>query len=383
MKKHFTVEKIIVYLFVVIFGIFATNQSINAYKESLLVDGFQFSVDGSPWFIVSADEKDALDQFINDYQKVYLQNISSEATINDISFTQNVEITAIRTDANTLIPLADAEQMITANDKEAEYYTVAKGDSMWAIAENLGISFTTFVDLNPDIEPDKIWPGDQLLYSPADPKLDVQVKLESTVVEDIPYTTSYITDSSMYNSQYEVVTAGVNGQNEVTYNITMINGYASTSEIVSQVTLSVPTGRVVKVGTKKTLTISSSQNYGVVKGTLSSGYGWRTDPISGLRAFHNGIDIAASCGTSVYAYASGTVTDTGWDSTRGNYIIIDHGDGLTTRYLHLSAILVSEGDSVTTGEEIGEVGKTGYATGCHLHFGVFQDDEVQNPFDYL
>ncbi|MPM67807.1 hypothetical protein SDC9_114732 [bioreactor metagenome] len=273
--------------------------------------------------------------------------------------------------------------MITAKDKEAEYYTVAEGDSMWAIAENLGISFTDFVDLNPDVDPDKIWPGDQLLYSPADPKLDVQVKLESTVVEDIPYTTSYITDSSMYNSQYEVVTAGVNGESQVTYNITMVNGYASSSEVVSQVTLSVPTGRVVKVGTKKTLTISSSQNYGVVKGTLSSGYGWRTDPISGLRAYHNGIDIAASCGTSVYAYASGTVTETGWNSTRGNYIIIDHGGGLTTRYLHLSAILVSEGDSVMTGEEIGEVGKTGYATGCHLHFGVFQDDEDQNPFDYL
>ena len=381
MKLKKNVNRIILSVIAIAFCTLIGSTSIKAYKNSLLVDGYQFSVDGEVWFTV-ADE-DALKEIISNYQSTYLTGISENATINSIGFVQSVAITPVRVDQDELIPIEDAQQQITANVKEAVYHTVVDGDTLWDISKSLDISFYDFVNLNSDIDIDKIWPGDELLLEPADPVLDVLVKIESTVIEDLPYTTQYITDSSLYSSQREVVTAGVNGEKEVTYDIDIVNGYESASTITNMKVLSVSSMAVVKVGTKRTLTIISSSNYGVVKGTLTSGYGWRTDPISGKKAFHDGIDIGASCGTLVYAYASGTVTEAGWNNTRGNYIVISHGSGLTTRYLHLSKIYVSVGDSVSVGEKIGAVGKTGYATGCHLHFGVHVYGETANPFDYI
>ena len=381
MKLKKNVNRILLSVFAIAFCILIGSTSIQAYKNSLLVDGYQFSVDGTVWFTV-ADE-DALKEVINNYESTYLTGISTDATINSVGFVQSVAITPVRVDEDELTSIEEAQKQITANNKEAVYYTVVEGDTLWDISKSLDISFYDFVNLNSDIDIDKIWPGDQLLLEPADPVLDVLVKIESTVIETLPYTTQYLTDSSLYNSQREVVTAGVNGEKEVTYDIDIVNGYESESTITNMNVLSVPSMAVVKVGTKRTLTIVSSSNYGVVKGSLTSGYGWRTDPISGARVFHDGIDIGASCGNSVYAYADGKVIESGWNDTRGNYIIISHGSGLTTRYLHLSKRSVSVGDSVSVGEKIGEVGKTGYATGCHLHFGVRVYGEAVNPFDYI
>ena len=120
-----------------------------------------------------------------------------------------------------------------------------------------------------------------------------------------------------------------------------------------------------------------------MSGRLTSNYGNRTHPISGRRIFHNGIDIAAATGTAVYAYADGKVTGVATDNTLGKYITIDHGNGLKTRYLHLSAFKVSVGDKVTAGQRIGSVGNTGYSTGSHLHFEVLKNGSYVSPWNYI
>lgn len=99
--------------------------------------------------------------------------------------------------------------------------------------------------------------------------------------------------------------------------------------------------------------------------------------------FHSGIDIPAPQGTTIAAAKDGTVTETGYDSARGNYLILDHGDGLTTLYGHCKALLAKTGDTVAAGDSIAEVGATGMATGPHLHFEVRQDGEAQNPVAYF
>lgn len=117
--------------------------------------------------------------------------------------------------------------------------------------------------------------------------------------------------------------------------------------------------------------------------TISSSFGYRTDPFEGSSAFHAGIDIAAETGDFVFAAQKGTVVTVDRTSARGEYIVIDHGGGLQTWYMHLSAQNVSVGDKVAKGQRIGRVGSTGRSTGPHLHFQVVKQDTTVDPLDYV
>jgi murein DD-endopeptidase MepM/ murein hydrolase activator NlpD len=112
---------------------------------------------------------------------------------------------------------------------------------------------------------------------------------------------------------------------------------------------------------------------------ISSRYGWRDNPFVGRRTFHNGIDLATSQGTPIYAALDGTVSATGYDVTYGNYVIITHHSGYQTMYGHMSKILTSKGSYVTTATKIGLVGNTGQSTGPHVHFTVYKNRATINP----
>lgn len=116
---------------------------------------------------------------------------------------------------------------------------------------------------------------------------------------------------------------------------------------------------------------------------LGSPFGHRSDPIVGQRAMHEGIDFNAESGTPVVAAADGVVLSAGWQSDFGNLIEVDHGDGLTTRYAHLSRMNAKAGSLVKRGERIGAVGSTGRSTGSHLHFEVRMLGVAQNPASFL
>ena len=116
-----------------------------------------------------------------------------------------------------------------------------------------------------------------------------------------------------------------------------------------------------------------------VTGTITSPFGWRPNPFGGAPEFHQGLDIAAPTGTTVTAAAGGTVIMAQWYGGYGNYILIDHGGGYSTGYGHLSAIYVSNGQTVTRGQAIGAVGSTGQSTGPHLHFEVRINGKPVDP----
>ena len=117
--------------------------------------------------------------------------------------------------------------------------------------------------------------------------------------------------------------------------------------------------------------------------SLSNPYGSRVKPGGQGETFHAGIDIPAPESEVILAAADGTVSEVGFDPERGNYLVLDHGDGLTTLYGQCRDFTVEEGDTVRAGEMIGAVGSTGMSTGPHLHFEVRQDDEPQNPVAYF
>ena len=116
---------------------------------------------------------------------------------------------------------------------------------------------------------------------------------------------------------------------------------------------------------------------------VTSDYGTRVSPMSGASSNHKGIDIGASAGADIIAAADGTVTAASYSSAAGNYVMIDHGGGLYTVYMHASSLLVSPGQTVSAGDVIAKVGSTGISTGSHLHFGVSLNGGYVSPWSYL
>lgn len=117
----------------------------------------------------------------------------------------------------------------------------------------------------------------------------------------------------------------------------------------------------------------------IVGGLHSSEFGWRAD----MGDYHNGLDIAVPAGTPAVAARSGVVEMAGWDNGYGMCVIINHGDGIKSRYAHASSLLVSVGEHVAQGQAVIGVGSTGRSTGNHLHFEIIVDGEPQNPRHYL
>jgi len=129
--------------------------------------------------------------------------------------------------------------------------------------------------------------------------------------------------------------------------------------------------------------ISSTPAISPVRGILTSGFGYRADPMTHGRGNHQGIDIAAAYGLPVHASGDGLVLQAGEEGGLGRAVFLAHGYGLTSRYGHLSAVTVRPGQRVKRGDVIGRVGNTGRSTGPHLHYEVRLDGEPLNPIGYI
>lgn len=384
LKKKY---KVILYVtLTLILGWILTVSGISAFKYLKLVEAYDFVVDGEIKYTIPSDQYDELELLMKKYKMDFLSvsNISNSAKILSVEFKQDIQVVETKAEEEELDSIEDIALEFQKNEEEAVYYTVVKGDNLWDISIANDITLAKIVEYNPDLDIEKfIQPGDIYLFKPANPLFDVEVHLQNIALEPVPFETIKIEDKNLLTSQRIILKEGVAGEKNVVYDIKMENGYAVSIEAIQETILKQPVSAEVKVGTKRTLSYGGGNNYGVTTGRLTSGYGYRTHPISGVRTFHNGIDIAASTGTGVYAYASGTVISVSQDNTLGKYIAIDHGNGLVTRYLHLSKFNVEKGDKVSTGDRIGSVGNTGYSTGSHLHFEVLKNGSYQNPWNYI
>ena len=130
-------------------------------------------------------------------------------------------------------------------------------------------------------------------------------------------------------------------------------------------------------------TTGSGQFIWPVSGPITDYFGPRESPTAGASSNHMGIDIGCSYGVPIAAADAGVVTVAEWGESGGNYVMIDHGNGFVTMYLHNSSLAVSVGDVVSQGQTIAYAGSTGYSTGTHCHFSVFLNGSYVNPLDYL
>ena len=195
-----------------------------------------------------------------------------------------------------------------------------------------------------------------------------------------------ITDDSMYQGNKKVVTPGVEGWATYNADVTSINGEETERVINSTQVHTEPVTQVVAVGTKprpKTMATGSFQ--WPIYGKITSGYGNRY--IFGSTSFHSGIDINGYYGQPIAAADGGKVvyagTGTGSYWSYGNYVVIDHENGLQTIYAHCSSLVVRAGERVYKGQTIAKVGSTGRSTGNHCHFQVKVNGTTVSPYKYL
>lgn len=355
------------------------NQTIGKTENKT---AYKVLLDGQTWFYV--DNKTAFEGLLEDYKNQVNEGIDKTARNKKISFRQKIEISQVQNYGGKVCSLQEAKAKIHAKTSGAVQIEVKEGDTIWDIAEKNHVTVEQLQKLNTQLDGEMhIYPGDKLVIKAEKPVLDVVIVYEITASEEIPYQTEYISDANLYESQRQTVTAGVNGKQEVDYQITLENNLETGRKLLETRIITAPVNSKVKVGTKKAVSRSGS-NFGVVNGSrISSLFGYRVHPITGEKIFHKGIDIAASQGSPVYAYANGTVIYAGWKSGYGNFIAIDHGGGMVTHYGHLSAIYVSVGQRVAVRQKIGAVGSTGVSTGPHLHFEVLINGEYKNPQNYL
>ncbi len=368
------------FFFILFVMILIPTQGIQP-RSLILNPAYQFVVDDELLFTFQNVEE--VQEILDQYKQGFLSLVDENAQIDTMEFLQKIEIRETKIDGNAYDSLDLLRDYLAQTETSAEIVVVQEGDNVWKIADNYQVSIDSIILLNPNLDPELIHPGDEILLEAADPVIDVKITFTNIVDEIIPYDVETIKDYSLYKDDRIVIEEGIDGLKEVEYEITLMNGVATETNILNETLLSEPSTAVIKVGTKSTVTRDYGGDFGVTTGNFSSGYGYRVHPITGVRTFHSGIDIANSLNTPIYAYGSGTVVYAGWNGQLGNMVSIDHGNGLITNYGHTNAIYVSVGDTVSAGQKIAAMGKSGYVTGVHLHFEVLKNGSYQNPLNYL
>ncbi len=368
----------IVAIILIAVAVFSLNASRNNDNE---ISAYKVILDGKTWFYIQ--DKTKLEGLLEEYKNQYTAEIDKNVRIKSIGFKQKLDIDEVTIDREDLSSLQEAKEKIHTKAKEASQIEVKAGDNLWSIAHAKQVSVDDLQNLNPQLDEQmRIYPGDKLSIKAEVPVLSVVIVYEVTVIEDIPFTTEYIKDSSLYESQRKVVSQGIVGKEEKVYEIVFENDMELGRKTLHSKVITPPVASQVRIGTKQTVSRSGS-SFGVVSGRLTSRFGTRIHPVTGKKVFHKGIDIGASHGSPVYAYSSGTVIYAGWNNGYGNFVAINHGNGMVTRYGHLSKIHVKFGQKVATRQRIGSVGSSGVSTGPHLHFEVHINGVNKNPLNYL
>lgn len=327
--------------------------------------------------------QDTLDGLLDKYRT---ENSSEKVSfVSDIAIEPGLYLT------QTIINEDDLISQLTSVKQVAAYYTVVEGDSPWLIADKLDISLDELYSLNPDIENEYLKTGQQLVTSREEPFLAVAITRKETYEVDVAYKTKNVDDSSRFKGARYIEQEGVKGVNKITANVSYINGYESKREVIETVVVKKPVEEIIKVGTKA-VPSGNYSNESPIAGKfiwpVGGSRGYISEEMHGFGGYygHKGIDIAGvPTGTPIFAVESGKVIGVGkgWSGGYGNYVLIQHDNGLVTRYAHCYTLNVYNGQRVTQGQQIATVGATGRVTAVHLHFEVISGGNFINPRNYL
>ncbi len=258
-------------------------------------------------------------------------------------------------DPRSRILLTEAE--VPAEEDPGLFYSVyrvGKGDTISGIANDFDVSLDTVVSFN-GIQAAKSLQPDQFLKIPNMTGILYETKKGDTV--------------AAIAENYKIEA----------------NRIIETNHLMSEAFDSVKTIFLpdAKLPVSKLKEISGDMFRWPARGKVTEWFGWRNDPFTGRKTYHNALDIAAPIGTTLVAANDGVVSDSGYSPIMGKFVAIKHSGGWSTFYGHMSVIAVSPGQSVRAGTRIGNVGNTGYTTGPHVHFSIFKNGRAVNPSSLL
>lgn len=301
----------------------------------------------------------------------------------DVKFTKDIVLDTGLFVTNNIVEVSEILELIDTKEVLAAYDTVRSGDTPIMIAARNGVTLDELVELNPDILSVCIV-GAPVLVTKEQSFLPISVIHQSTYDVSVPYDTVYYDTSKLPKGFDKIEISGKNGVDEVVALIEVVDGAEVSREIIKTTRVLEPVTQTISRGTS----VFNSEDYvggaspeGFIwptyGGYISSGYGDRWG------SFHTGIDYATAYGTPVVASRGGTIIFSGYHSSYGYLIKIDHGGGLQTWYAHNSKLLVSVGQTVAQGDMIANIGSTGNSSGNHLHFEVRLDGVTYPPLNYL
>jgi murein DD-endopeptidase MepM/ murein hydrolase activator NlpD len=229
--------------------------------------------------------------------------------------------------------------------------------------------------------------ADKLAAAAEDGLFKLKTTETYTETTAVDFKTETKEDSTMLKGKSTVLQAGVKGESETTYQLVFENGKQVSKKVLSEKVTKEAVNKIVVKGTKVETSTTTPDPSLPSCGKLNFAWpmdGWISSKF-GMRdgTMHYGLDIAAVTGTPIYAEEAGTVTYSAEMGTYGLLVIIDHGNGFTTRYAHCSKLLVSVGDTVKETTKIALCGNTGNSRGAHLHFEIRYNGTAYDPLKYL
>ncbi len=318
-----------------------------------------------------------------DYLAGVLDSYETGSENETISFIKKIELTEGLYPVTSVVSMSTMRSSLSGQENVETVHVIESGDTPTGIATTYNMPYAELQQLNPDIETASFFRvGQEVIISKAESVLATQVSRTEVYEEDIPFGTDSTPDNRYPEGQQIVVSAGVPGKQEVTANVTYIDGIEVSRVVTKTVKLSDPVNAQVLTGTQRPVSFiqgveASSQGFiwpvdsGYFNGSLGSYWG------------HTGMDISGNFLSGVRASKSGTVVKSVWYGPYGNHIIIDHGNGVQTLYAHLNDNYTYVGQQVVQGELLGRVGRTGNVTGAHLHFEIRVNGRYMDPVDYI
>ncbi len=375
---------------ITISGIEKTNEQGETIKEKdqvLYVLDKQVFKDAMDRTIRSFVDSDSYDKYLANEQQA-IEDGKTGTIIENIYIENKITIKETNVPSDeTIYETSDdlSKYLLFGTLEEQQKYTVQAGDTISNVAFNNKLSNEEFLIANPEFTDanNLLYEGQNVTISIIKPQFRLVEIDHQVTMQDIPYETETRYDNTKYSTYQETIQEGVVGSQLVTSKVQKVNGQVESAVIDNNATkvLKEPIKKIIVKGTKQKGS-SGGVNSGLSSNTkvegywlwptrtpyyISSPYGYRWGTL------HDGMDIAgAGYGSPIYASNNGIVVASSYKYDNGEYIVINHNNGYYTMYAHLAERYVSVGQEVSMGDTIGSMGRTGAATGVHLHFGLWK-----------
>ena len=356
--------------------VYSASQLANemlAASDHTLSEAYGIYIDGK--FVGAVKNKEAVQDALNER----ILNFRVDGVIKDVGYKGDVEYTKGMYLSDSVMTEKAAIELLTSSKEKKSVYIAKRGDTAVSIAEQYNMDLAKLEELNPEIK-SSCRKGMLVNVIETESYLPIQYVREISPVTFLDYETIEVETSSLNVGTRDVISRGQRGEKLSNIEVTYVDGKEYSRKTISSTITKQPVVEKIGIGIYAARPDSPST---VLTGTGEFGWpvdgGYISDPFLSDRN-HKGMDIAASTGTEIYAAADGVVVSAGWNSGGYGYFVqLGHVDGYQTVYGHMSAVLVTEGQEVSRGQLIGEIGSTGNSTGPHCHFEVRHEGICLDP----